>query len=52
MAEWQGNGRFANLLKQDPEIGGYLDPRMIDGLFDTAYHPKHIDTIFRHIFGE
>ena len=24
----------------------------IDGLFDTAYHLKHVDTIFRRVFGE
>jgi hypothetical protein len=24
----------------------------IDGLFDIAYHLKHVDTIFRRVFGE
>jgi hypothetical protein len=38
---------LADLLKQDPEISGHLDPRTIDGLFDTAYHLKYVDTIFR-----
>ena len=40
---------LADLLKQDPEISGYLDPRMIDGLFDTAYHVKYGDMIFRRV---
>ena len=48
----QGKGRFAELLKADAEIGQYLTPQMIDGLFDTAYHLKHVDTIFRRVFGE
>jgi adenylosuccinate lyase len=52
MAAWHGEGRFADRLKADPEIGRYLTPQMIDGLFDAAYHLKHVDTIFRRVFGE
>jgi adenylosuccinate lyase len=52
MAAWDGTGRFAELLKHDPEIACFLDPDTIDGLFDTAYHLKHIDKIFRRVFGE
>ena len=55
MAAWydQGRGkfRFADLLKADPEIGRYLSPEQIDASFDTAYHLKHVDTIFRRVFG-
>jgi adenylosuccinate lyase len=52
MAAWQGEGRFSELLKGDPEIARFLDARAIDGLFDLAYHLKHVDTIFRRVFGE
>ena len=52
MAAWDGKGRFSELLKRDPEIARLLDPDTIDGLFDTAYHLKHVDTIFRRVFGE
>jgi adenylosuccinate lyase len=52
MAAWRGEGRFADLLKRDPEIASRLDPEAIDRLFDLAYHFKHIDTIFRRVFGE
>jgi adenylosuccinate lyase len=52
MAAWDGSGRFSDLLKQDPEIARFLDPDKIDGLFDTAYHLKHVDTIFRRVLGE
>jgi adenylosuccinate lyase len=52
MPAWDGNGRFSELLKNDPEIVRLLDPDTIDGLFDTAYHLKHVDTIFRRVFGE
>jgi adenylosuccinate lyase len=56
MAAWydQGRGevRFADLLKADPEIGRYLATEQIDASFDTAYHLKHVDTIFRRVFGD
>jgi adenylosuccinate lyase len=52
MAAWDGKGRFSDLLKQDPEITRFLNPDTIDGLFDTAYHLKNVDTIFRRVFGE
>jgi len=47
-----GGGYFADLLKADPEIGRYLTPEQIDASFDTGYHFKHVDTIFRRVFGE
>ena len=52
MAAWRGEGRFSELLQGDPEIARFLDARQIDGLFDLAYHLKHVDTIFRRVFGE
>jgi adenylosuccinate lyase len=52
MVAWQGQGRFADFLKQDPEIARLLTAQTIDALFDTAYHLKHVDTIFRRVFGE
>jgi adenylosuccinate lyase len=52
MAAWDGEVRFSELLKCDPEINRLLDADSIDGLFDTAYHLKHVDTIFRRVFGE
>ncbi len=51
MASWNGGGRFADLLKADPEITRYLTPAQIDASFDPAYHLKHVDTIFRRVFG-
>ena len=51
MAAWDSKGRFSDLLKADPEITRLLDPQTIDGLFDVAYHLKHVDTIFARVFG-
>jgi adenylosuccinate lyase len=52
MAAWDGKEHFSELLRQDLEITNLLDSDTIDGLFDTAYHLKHVDTIFRRVFGE
>jgi adenylosuccinate lyase len=52
MAAWDGKDRFSDLLKADPEITRYLDPQTIEGLFDPAYHFKHVDTIFNRVFGQ
>ena len=52
MAAWDGKGRFADLLKGDGEITSFLGSATIDALFDTAYHLKHVDTIFHRVLGE
>jgi adenylosuccinate lyase len=56
MGQWNslghGSGRFADLLKADPEIARYLKPDQIDASLDVAYHHKHVDTIFRRVFGD
>jgi adenylosuccinate lyase len=56
MAAWdaqgRGGGKFADLLKADPEVTKFLTPAAIDASFDAAYHLKHVDTIFRRVFGE
>jgi adenylosuccinate lyase len=51
MAAWRGDGRFADRLKSDPQVTRLIPPEKIDGLFNTAYHLKHVDTIFRRVFG-
>jgi adenylosuccinate lyase len=52
MAAWDGKGGFSDLLKQDEEITSFLGSATIDALFDTAYHLKHVDTIFHRVLGE
>jgi adenylosuccinate lyase len=47
-----GGGKFADLLKADPEVTKYLSAEAIDASFDVAYHHKHVDTIFRRVFGD
>jgi adenylosuccinate lyase len=52
MPVWQGKDDFARLLKADREVTNHLTPAEIDGLFDLRYHTRHVDEIFRRVFGE
>ncbi|MGC2775050.1 MAG: adenylosuccinate lyase [Bradyrhizobium sp.] len=52
MPVWRGEGDFRTLLKADTEVKKYLTDAEIDEQFDLGYHLKHVDTIFRRVFGE
>ena len=51
MPAWHGEGRFLDLLKADSEVSKHLKPEELERLFDETYHTKHVDTIFRRVFG-
>jgi adenylosuccinate lyase len=51
MPVWEGKGDFAALLKVDPKVTEVLSAAEIDGLLDLAFHTKHVDDIFRRVFG-
>ncbi|MBL8832035.1 MAG: adenylosuccinate lyase [Rhodospirillales bacterium] len=52
MEIWKkGGGDFAARLKSDPVVKKYLTGKQIDALFDLGYHTRHVDTIFRRVFG-
>jgi adenylosuccinate lyase len=51
MDVWIGDASFLNLLKSDSEIGEYLSNDDLEELFDLGYHTKHVDTIFKRVFG-
>lgn len=52
MPVWRGEGDFLQLLKQDTGVKNYLSGAEIEEQFDLGYHLKHVDTIFRRVFGE
>ncbi len=52
MPVWRGQGEFKALLNADTEVMAKLTSPEIDELFDLGYHFKHVDTIFRRVFGE
>ncbi|MFC6792871.1 adenylosuccinate lyase [Methylobacterium komagatae] len=52
MPVWRGEGDFLTLLKADTEVTAALTPEQIEECFDLGYHFKHVDTIFRRVFGQ
>ena len=51
MPVWRGEGDFLDLLKTDPDVKKLLSAAELEELFDLGYHLKHVDTIFRRVFG-
>jgi adenylosuccinate lyase len=52
MPVWRGEGDFQALLKKDPDVKKYLSDAEIEEQFDLGYHFKHVDTIFKRVFGK
>jgi adenylosuccinate lyase len=48
----RGEGDFQTLLKKDPDVKKYLDDAEIEEQFDLGYRLKHVDTIFKRVFGK
>jgi adenylosuccinate lyase len=51
MRAWRGEGDFLSLLKSDEEVGAYLNQTELAENFDLDYHFKHVDEVFRRVFG-
>ena len=51
MPVWRGEGDFLALLKADKDVKRYLSDAEIEANFDLGYHLKHVDTIFKRVFG-
>jgi adenylosuccinate lyase len=51
MPVWRGEGDFLTLLKADKDVKKHLSDAEIEENFDLGYHLKHVDTIFRRVFG-
>jgi adenylosuccinate lyase len=51
MQAWEGAGQFRDLLAADPDVSRHLAGDALAAQFDDAYHLKHVDTIFRRVFG-
>jgi len=52
MPVWRGEGNFLDLLKADKDVSSKLSDKELEELFDLGYHTKHVDTIFKRVFGE
>ncbi|MBB4196448.1 adenylosuccinate lyase [Rhodoblastus sphagnicola] len=51
MPVWRGEGDFLTLLKQDPDVSKLMSDSELEEKFDLGYHLKHVDTIFKRVFG-
>jgi adenylosuccinate lyase len=51
MKAWRDGADFESLLKADPKVKKLLKPKEIAANFDLKYHLKHVDTIFKRVFG-
>jgi adenylosuccinate lyase len=51
MPVWRGEGDFLTFLKADKDVKRFLTDAEIETNFDLGYHFKHVDTIFRRVFG-
>ncbi|HEY2071142.1 MAG TPA: adenylosuccinate lyase [Rhizomicrobium sp.] len=51
MRAWNGEGDLLSLLKADADVAKALPAKQLESLFDLGYHLKHVDTIFKRVFG-
>jgi adenylosuccinate lyase len=51
MAAWRGGGSFSDLVSKDPFITRHLMSAEILSCFDPRYYLRHVDKIFRRVFG-
>jgi adenylosuccinate lyase len=51
MKVWSDGGQLLDYLKQDKEVTARIPAKDLEGLFDMRYHTKHVDTIFKRVFG-
>ncbi len=54
MKVWESRGalQLLDLLKADETVTAKVSPAELDELFNMDYHTKHVDTIFKRVFGE
>jgi len=51
MQVWGAGAGFLDLLQADAEVARLLPAAALAELFDLGYHTKHVDTIFKRVFG-
>jgi adenylosuccinate lyase len=52
MKVWEERVDFRTALKGDPDVRKVLSDAELDACFALDYHLKHVDTIFRRVFGD
>ena len=52
MRAWESGADFLGKLIADPAVRAALSEEELRAQFDLGHHVKHVDTIFRRVFGE
>ena len=52
MKTWKEGKDFLAELKADKDVTAKLKPAELEAMFDLGYHFKHVDTIFKRVFGK
>ena len=52
MKVWEQGADFLQELLSDAEVRAALSEEELREKFDLGYHTKHVDTIFRRVFGD
>ena len=52
MKVWLEGKDFLTELQADPAVSGKISNAALAACFDLGYHFKHVDTIFRRVFGD
>jgi adenylosuccinate lyase len=52
MKVWRGEGDFLTFLKADKDVRKHLSEAELKANFDLGYHFKHVNTIFKRVFGK
>ena len=52
MDAWKGRAAFQDLVSKDPLVSEYLKPSQIDACFNPSHYLRHVNTIFRRVFGK
>lgn len=52
MKSWKQGISFMNLLIKDKKVRGYLTEDEIKEIFDLRYYFRHVDYIYKRVFGE
>ncbi|TNF54274.1 adenylosuccinate lyase [bacterium] len=51
MKSWKQKRDFKDILRKEPLIKKYLSEKELEGLFDVSYYLRHVDAIFKRVFG-
>lgn len=54
MKVWEADGRstLLSLLKEDTDVKAAMDEAALSALFNLDHHFRHVDTIFKRVFGK